>query len=353
MNPDTFAAYSQQILAAVQAGQLDWQRFQWTDLARAMGKSETAVAASVKRIFGSFEAFYALGVKRRDAVAENKQQLLAMASKGAKPKKGTHLYNALYLYTGVSSPYYDPIFTQKYRQLIPKRVTPPHAEIKKQLLDMASKGQLVRRKTKLGYSLGHYTEPAGGGYDHVFTQRYRKLIPNRVSVAVENKRKLLNMHRKGLRVKCNTNLGRALNRYTSPANGSYDPIFTQKYRKLRPKKVAPPPAENKQRLLAMASKGQRVKRTTTLGHALGNYMTESSPYYDPIFTHKYRQLIPKRVKLPPAETKRQLLDMVSKGQRVEWRTMMGRALSRYITASTSSYDPVFTKQYRQLIPKRA
>jgi uncharacterized protein YihD (DUF1040 family) len=147
-------------------------------------------------------------------------------------------------------------------------------------------------------------------------------------------------------------LGRALNTYTSPRSSSFGPnlTFTKKIKKLRPDWFDKTD-HKRQLLLAIAKEGRpKPGRETELGIAFNHYTTKSSYCYHAKFNEEIKKLRPEWMNKP--EYNKQLIIKLAKngGQKPVCGTVLGYALKNYTAKSSSSYDPVFTKQIKKIAP---
>jgi hypothetical protein len=177
MNPDTFTAYSQGMIAAVQAGKLDWQYFALSDLADAIRVPEKQIRNELVKHYGDMRHFYqAFGIKPLDKVSGNQRRLLAMSSQ-PRPNRRIKLGQALVNYTRSNSKW--PEFSAKIRQSSPHWFVDLAIENKKLLLKMARNSEpRPSRKTKLGKVLCNYTYSKSSSYDAEFNQQIRQLAPS-------------------------------------------------------------------------------------------------------------------------------------------------------------------------------
>ena len=162
-----------------------------------------------------------------------------MARKGEpRPSsKKTKLGHSLDSYIYKSKDCYDPEFDKTIRALAPQWFINTASENKKQLLEIARReGPRPLSKTKLGRSLGSYIYKTHGCYDTKFDKKIRRLAPHWfVDTARENKKQLLEIARKGEpRPTKKTKLGRTLSSYICKTHGCYDTKFNKKIRKLAP-----------------------------------------------------------------------------------------------------------------------
>lgn len=188
-----------------------------------------------------------------------------------------------------------------------------------------------------------------------FEQTFREWSWSPASDRVQkNKKQLLEMARnKEPRPnQKKTYLGETLSRYTNGSD-SYDAKFDEQIREAGSNWFINTSDENKKHLLKIARKGKpRPKWRTQLGRALGGYIQETgSSSYDPKFKKQIREVSPRWFVNAVKENKEQLLEMARKGEpRPSRKTESGRALSNYTNKSHGSYDSKFDKQIRQLAP---
>ena len=306
-------------------------------------------------------------VKQSDIVRNKKETILKMAKDGdAKPKRGPIL-SALLLYTREDSNCYDPIFSTKIRSLRPEWFESSSARNKKQILEMAGKGEL---KLKIGHRLlrafFRYTSNKYQTFDPAFTKEIKRIRPDwlvRLAEGVDKKKKtLLDMAKKGeQRPGMKHPLNSALRSYTSKKSFAYDLVFDHKVRKIAPQWFWSPFEANalkKRLLLEIAKKDEarpsRKDRSNQhpLARALMSFTSIKSHVYDPKFTKEIKTLRPdwfysEIVK----QNKDTLLSMAkSKRKRPSLGIKLSRSLGAYTSKNSISYDPIFAKQIRKLAP---
>jgi hypothetical protein len=237
---------------------------------------------------------------------------------------------------------------------------PSHVRNKQTLLNMARKGiQKPPYSTKLGMLLSNYTRQNSQSYDHVFTKNTKKIAPHWFDKVAKKKTLLLDMAKKGRpKPHHKTKLGQTLGNYLKKSSQSYDPVFAKEIRRLAPSWFVTRSDfanEKKKQLIEMARKKlASPRRTTKLGKALYKYTTKESGSYDPAFDKKVRRLAPNwfvtRFDVVNHK-KRLLIDMARRELPMPSRkTKIGKALYKYTLKSSESYDPVFAKEIRRLAP---
>jgi hypothetical protein len=236
---------------------------------------------------------------------------------------------------------------------------------KKQLIEMAKNGEdkPIQKKHPLGFAFSSYVSKSHKCYDVIFIQQIKKYAPHWIVRSSQNKKeKLLKLAAQG-KSRPNSKkevIGRNLTNYTSTLSSVYDPIFTQKIKSIAPHwftnrtDIA---NQKKKTLIQIAKNGE--KRPNSRKHPLGNnlhrYTKQSSKYYDPIFTNKIKSIAPHWF-IPRSNNadnnKKQLIQMAkNKEPRPSNRIDdLGKALNRYTTKSSTSYDPIFTKKIKSLTP---
>ncbi len=240
-------------------------------------------------------------VSQSDIANDKKQQLLEMAKRGeARPSSRSHpLGGVLLHYTGKTG-CYDPKFDKQIRKLAPHWFVDTATENKKQLIAMAKRGQSrpSHKKHPLGPSLSRYTNKTNTtSYDPKFDKAIRELAPQWfVKTADENKKQLIEMAKKG-EPRPNSRkrpLGSVLTLYTCKKCNNYDSKFDKNIRKLAPHWFIDTVVENKKQLLAMAKKGEPkpIQGKHPLGNVLSNYLSKSGDTYDPKFSKQIRKLAP-------------------------------------------------------------
>ena len=235
-----------------------------------------------------------------DTASENKRQLLAMVKRGEpRPiqRKGS-LGHVLYGYTSAKSESYDAEFDKEIRKLAPHWFVDTKAENKRQLLAMAKRGEPrpIYKKHPLGSVLFSYTNRNQYGYDAEFDREIRKLAPHWfVDTKAENKRQLLEMAKRGEPRPCKRKnpLGANLSNYTSIKNKCYDAEFDREIRKLAPHWFVDTKAKKKKLLLQMARKGDaKPNKLHPLRNMLSCYTNPKNKCYDLSFDKQIRKLAP-------------------------------------------------------------
>ena len=220
----------------------------------------------------------------------------------------TQLRNALHNYKSHTSRTYRPEFEAGLKVIAPQWFSHDSDGKKAELKAMALRGEprpVAHGKNKhpLGQALKNYTIRSSRSYDPVFDQEIRALRPDwfvsQSEKADIKKAELLAMALRGeprpvSKGKNKHPLGRVLSNYTDPSSKSYDPVFTAKIRALRPDWFAGPMAQNKAELKAMALRGETrpVAGKHPLGERLCRYTSPSSNSYDPVFDQEIRALRP-------------------------------------------------------------
>ena len=157
--------------------------------------------------------------------------------------KVQQLNNALKNYKNPSSSSHKPEFEARWKVVAPQWWSSADPEGKKaELLAMALRGEprpasKGKNRHLLGVMLCEYTRPNSNNYDPVFDQELRSLRPDWfLDTAALNKAELKAMALRGeSRPAAGKHpLGVALCGYTSPSANSYDPVFDQEIRSLRP-----------------------------------------------------------------------------------------------------------------------
>jgi hypothetical protein len=235
-----------------------------------------------------------------------KAELLAMALRGEpRPNKKHPLGAVLCMYTNLSSNSYDPVFDKEIRAARPDWFVDTAAQNKLELKAMALRGEPkpVAGKHPLGAVLKNYTNPSSDSYDPVFDQEIRALAPSWF-VSKSDKADLKKAEIKAMALRGEPKpvagkhpLGAVLCDYTNPSSDSYDPVFDQEIRALRPDWFVSQSEKanlNKAELLAMALRGEPkpVAGKHPLGRALYNYTNSGSKCYDPVFDQEIRALAP-------------------------------------------------------------
>ena len=241
------------------------------------------------------------------------------------------------------------------------------ADKKKKLLEMARNGEPrpTKRNHKLGKVLGFYTSLKSETYDFVFDKQIREISPDwfvtKSEAASKKKYRLLKMAHNGEpRPSKSHELGSALGSYIGLTSSSYDPIFDKEIRELAPDWFTPQSNRKKKQLLEMARNGEPrpTDRKHKLGRVLINYTSPKAArgkYYDSVFDKQIRELAPDWfiTSSDRANKKKQkLLEMAHNGEPrpKDKKPELGVVLSHYTNSTSSSYDPIFDKEIRELAP---
>lgn len=237
-----------------------------------------------------------------DIAQKKKEQLIEMAKRGEeRPGGKSHpLGKSLSHYTSKHANSYDVEFDGIIRELSPKWFV-KSADRKKQLLDMAERGESKPRKGHpLAVPLTCYVNQSyTSGYDADFKKKIHLLAPQWfINKADEKKKQLLEMANKGEprpRQKHHP-LGRFLSNYTKKGRG-YDKKFDNQIRKLAPHWFIYQTDEaqkKKQELIIMAKRGENrpTNKTSPLSINLGSYTRKTQSGYDSDFDEKIRKLAP-------------------------------------------------------------
>lgn len=261
------------------------------------------------------------------------------------------LGQALLCYTNSKNGSYDPEFDKKIRKFAPHWFIDTAVENKKQLLEMAQRGEPkpAQRTHPLGTAFSSYTYK-GPCYDPVFYQDLLKIRPDWFENKCDKKKnELLEMaKRKESRPIAGKHpLGCMLTKYTNDGNSAYDKEFDLKIRQLAPHWFIDTATENKRRLLEMARNGdpKPIVRKHRLGYLLSNYCRK-----DEKFRNCIQKIAPHWFIDTAAENKRQLLEMARNGEPrpIYGKHPLGQALCSYI--GSSCFDADFNKIIRQLAP---
>jgi len=238
-------------------------------------------------------------------------------------------------------------------------------ENKKLLLEMAKTGRpRPVSKTKIGERLCSYIRESSDCFDLDFYQTIKLARPDWfVDSACESKEELL-LWAKNNKEKPDGSLLRKMYRYSNPKEGTYDAVFTEQMKKLRPEWFENLPArdekrvlDSKEKLLKIARSGNpKPKVATTLGGRLKRYTDKNHSSYDSVFDATIRTLRSdwfNRV-IPNTGSKQQLLEIAKNGH-PRPRGNLGGCLSSYTNIFPSDrgqgcYDPVFDREIRALRP---
>jgi superfamily II DNA or RNA helicase len=174
-----------------------------------------------------------------DTVSEKKKELLEIAKRGEeRPSQKTKLGKGLSHYIGTTNGCYDPDFTKQIKELASHWFIDTVSGKKKELLEMAKSGeQRPSQKTKLGQSLSSYIGTTRDCYDPDFTKQIKELAPHWfIDTVSEKKKELLEMAKRG-EERPNSRkhkLGRSLDSCIGTTQGCYDPDFTKQIKELAP-----------------------------------------------------------------------------------------------------------------------
>lgn len=229
---------------------------------------------------------------------------------------------------------------------------------KSKLIEIAKNGdpRPNQKKHPLGIVLNNYICKNGGSYDPIFDAKIRKLAPHWFANHVKmNKDKIFEMAKNGEpRPNAKNSLGSVFRNYMNKSNSSYDPIFTEKIRKLAPHWFTNQVELNKLKLVQMAKKGvgRPTKSKSPLGHLLCNYTNQNNQCFDSSFNKTIRELAPSWFVVTKDVNKQKLIDIAKKGENRpnQKKNPLGGLLSSYICKKSLSYDPVFDKKIRKLAP---
>ena len=204
----------------------------------------------MKKKSGCYDAEFTKTIKKlrpewfQNTADANKKKIIQLAKSG-KPKplyRHSKLGTVLSHYISQSRNSYDEEFKNNLMKLRPDWFVDTAKIKKEQIIKMAEEGlpRPVYGKHLLAKSLITYIRPNHTAYDSAFTKKIKKLRPDwfvsRSDKAKQKKVQLLKMAqnnepRPGQK---KHPLGADLSRYTSTSNGSFDPAFNKKIRKIRP-----------------------------------------------------------------------------------------------------------------------
>ena len=156
-------------------------------------------------------------------------------------------------------------------------------------------------------------------------------------------------------------LSTALSSYKTPSHCSYRPALAARWKVVAPQWWSSADPEGKKaELLAMALRGEPrpAGDKHPLGHALVLYTIRSSRSYDPVFDQEIRALRPDWFVFRSdiaAQNKLELLAMALRGEPRpasdgKNRHPLGVVLRNYTNSSSNTYDPVFDQEIRALRP---
>ena len=224
---------------------------------------------------------------------KHKKQLLRMAHRGEpRPRPAHKLGNVLCNYTRKKNKDYDPEFNEKIREAAPHWFISSVDKNKKKLLEMAREGNSKPHyKTALGSILNSYIYKTNI-YDAKFHKEIREVAPHWfINSADENKKQLLEMAQRGEpKPHWDTELGQVLGSYINKSQ-NYDPEFNKKIREVAPHWFINTADENKKKLLEMAQRGEPRPHCKILKY-LWRYTTQNSGAYNADFDKRIRALAP-------------------------------------------------------------
>jgi hypothetical protein len=290
-----------------------------------------------------------------DVSAENKKQLIEMAKRGEPiPHHKKHPLGAVfrnYIYGE------DQTFKNKILEIAPDWITDSSTKIKNTLIKMAKDGNSAPSwKTKLGNALMRYTRSSYADYDLRFEKQIKSLAPHWfIDRVEENKKKLLLLaKRKGARPRRGKHpLGQIFASYINKSSECYDQKFKREVEKLVPEWFQSESELRKEELLKLAAKHKtRPSGRTAIGNALFRYTNPKKGQYDKEFTKKISKLAPGWFSDSVAERKAQLLQMAVRGENRPHsaKHALGGSLCHYTLPSQPSYDPVFHRKIKKLAP---
>ena len=258
--------------------------------------------------------------------------------------------------------------------------SPSSADIKKKtLLEMARNGDprpryyidknnenpqdillgIRRNNASLDAAIRKYTTSNSKAFDPTFNKEIRELAPQWFESSSDiNKQKLLEMARNGEKRPAKKASGALLYWYTNSNTKTFDPIFNKEIRELAPHWFENSVEINKQKLLDMARNGEKrptsKKRNTLvpmIGNALCSYLNATHGSFDPIFSKEIRELAPHWFENSADINREKLLEMARNGEpRPKARTTMGGLLVNYNCRTSRSFSADFDKEIRELAP---
>jgi hypothetical protein len=293
------------------------------------------------------------------SVNYKKQKLIEMANnRESRPhSRKTKEGRALRSYTNKSSDCYCEKFYKTIYKLRPDWFESTSQIMKQKLIQMAkNKEDRPKQNTKEGRALRSYTNKSSDCYCEKFDKIIRSLpIFWFASKSYFVKQKLIQMAKnKEDRPKRNTKEGRALNNYIFKSSSAYCPEFDKTIHKLRPDWFMKSSDKKKQLLIDMANSGAKRpnSKKTKEGWALSSYTNKSSDYYCEKFDKTIRKLRPDWFESTSQIMKQKLINMAKRDEPRPncLKTKEGRALTKYINKSQSTYCPKFDKTIRKLAP---
>ena len=235
---------------------------------------------------------------------------------------------------------------------------------KKQLIQMAKNGENRphSKKHPLGTYFNQYTHKSSSSYDPDFTRKIRSIAPHwlikQADIVNKKKQELIKIaQNKEPRPTRKHPLGIVLSSYTRTSHKSYDPKFTKQIKFLAPywfvnkSDIA---NQKKQQLIQLAQNKEPrpITRKHPLGLVLSHYTTQSNKTYDAQFTQKLKKLAPHWFIVSSDIKKQQLIQMAKNGENRpnSRKHPLGRVMKEYISTTSNSYDPIFTKKIKSIAP---
>lgn len=320
----------------------------------------------------------------RNSADHNKEQLFILAKNGADRPSNKHINNpdseerrlatALVNYTCVHSNTYDHEFDIKIHAMAPSWFEDKLAKKKHEIIDLArSGGERPLQNSDdthiraLASVLSKFTNSTHRG--SIFDKKVRRLAPQWfINTALENKKKLLSMAKRGIRRPTNNNnwhstdeekrLWAKFCRYIDPKANTYDRDFTEKVRFLAPHWFVDSAEENRKELLRLAYSGAERPSTGSddanmrrLAVVMNNYCRINQD-----FMHEIRLAAPAWFINTAIEKKDRLLEMARNGEKRpttnhKHRNALAVALGSYTNPKNKIYDPDFDHKIRTLAPR--
>jgi len=285
------------------------------------------------------------------STAEKKKKLKRMHDDGeAKPHYKSKEGQILLAHTIPSSNGFDLVF----RESLSRWFIDSAAEMKKELKRMHDDGEeKPHYKSKEGKSLSNYINSSSVSFDLKFRETVPTWLIKRNPVA-EMKKKLKSMYDNGEeKPRKSTREGQALRRYTLKGGKCFDLEF----KKSLPRWFVTLTMKRKKKFLRMAKKSEdKSNLSSNLAHSFYQYITPGSKSYDPIFREQIKSIRPIWLLTKLEKTKkrkRQLLKMAKNGEnKPEHGSILARAFYTftYNRKTTRSYCPDFVAEIKKLAP---
>jgi hypothetical protein len=285
-----------------------------------------------------------------------KNALLTMPRGSKKPSIRTILGSALFRYTN-NKESYDPTFDAAIRKAQPdwflgKKYKNFVCLNKETLLKLPPGSPRPDSRTKLGSALNAYAR--NKSLHHEFFVRIKARQPQWFygeafrKTSDSCKEELLALVPGCPRPKARTRLGLRLVSYTCKSHRCYDTSFSELILQRQPAWFVKSSIVNKRELLAFESGHPKPHYSTRMGRALQSYISKAC--YDLSFDKSIRERHPEWFNDSATENKDQLLGITRGAPKPHYSTKPGRAFTRYVNRSQTTYDPEFVIKIRERQP---